>query len=77
MNVVGAVSSLLIGTAHVPVTNDTGGTSKGNPNAGSNPNSFLRPVAPVTAGDKAGAGIVTVIIIGSLCTGLAWMSLGP
>ncbi|UKZ74986.1 hypothetical protein TrVFT333_002657 [Trichoderma virens FT-333] len=77
MNVVGAVSSLLIGQAHVPVTNSTGGTSQGNPNAGSKPNSFQRPLTPVTAGDRAGAGIVTIVIIGSLCTGLAWMSLGP
>lgn len=76
MNVVGAVSSLLIGDAAVPVTGDSGGTSKGNPNAGSKPNSFQRPETPVTAGDKAGAGIVTIIIIGSLCTALTWMSIG-
>lgn len=76
MNVVGAVSSLLIGQSKAPVTGDSGGTSKGNPNAGSNPNSFQRPVTPITTGDRAGAGIVTIILIVSICTVLGWMSLG-
>ncbi|KAM0250921.1 hypothetical protein ACHAQJ_008417 [Trichoderma viride] len=76
MNVVGAVSSLLIGQAKAPVTSDSGGTSKGNPNAGSNPNSFQAPVIPVTTGDRAGASIVTIIIICSVVGTLSWISLG-
>ncbi|KAH6604524.1 mannan endo-1 [Trichoderma cornu-damae] len=76
MNVVGAVSSLLIGQAKVPVTSDTGGTSKGDPNAGSNPNSFQRPVTPITTGDRAGAGILTAVLVGSISGVLGWMSFG-
>jgi mannan endo-1,6-alpha-mannosidase len=76
MNVVGAVSSLLIGQSKAPVTSDTGGTSKGNPNAGANPNSFQIPLTPVTTGDRAGAGIVTIILIASFLAMLSWMSLG-
>ncbi|RFU77247.1 mannan endo-1,6-alpha-mannosidase [Trichoderma arundinaceum] len=76
MNVIGAVSSLLIGQTKAPVTGDNGGTSKGNPNAGSNPNSFQRPAVPVTTGDRAGAGILTIILIVSISGVLGWMSFG-
>lgn len=76
MNVLGAVSSLLIGSSKGPVTNSTGGTSQGNPNAGANPNSFEIPVKPITAGDKAGASIVTIIVVCSTVSLLGWMSLG-
>lgn len=76
MDVLGAVSSLLIGSSKGPVTNSTGGTSVGNPNAGGNPNSFEVPVAPITAGDKVGASIVTIILVCSTVSILGWMSIG-
>uniref|UniRef100_A0A8H7KAQ9 Mannan endo-1,6-alpha-mannosidase n=1 Tax=Bionectria ochroleuca TaxID=29856 RepID=A0A8H7KAQ9_BIOOC len=63
MNVLAAVSSLLIDDTEEPTTNKTGGTSKGNPNAGEkskDPN--MREFKPITAGDRAGASILTILL---------------
>lgn len=76
MNVLGAVSSLLITQAADPVTNSTGGTSVGNPNAGSQPDSYNRVAAPPTAGEKAAAGILTFVILGLTAGTFGWMSTG-
>lgn len=74
MNVLGALSSLLVHEAKPPVTDDTGGTSVGNPNAGSHSPS-LPQATPVTAGDRAGAGILTVLMLGTTIVGTLWMAL--
>ena len=42
-----------------PVTHDTGGTSQGDPNAGTTGNPVVGTVQPATTGDKALAGILT------------------
>ncbi|KAF9880808.1 glycosyl hydrolase family 76 [Colletotrichum karsti] len=64
MNVLAAVSSLLIGQAKAPVSNSTGGTSVGDPNAGSNSNNDLSVHnSPITTADKAGAGILTFLVL--------------
>ncbi|KAK4180550.1 glycoside hydrolase [Triangularia setosa] len=76
MNVLGAVSSLLIGQSRAPVTNSTGGTSRGDPNAGSQSDDFKDKYLPPTTGDKAGAGIVTVLILVSVVGTFGWMSTG-
>ncbi|OTB01151.1 glycoside hydrolase family 76 protein [Hypoxylon sp. CI-4A] len=76
MNVLGAVSSLLIGSAKPPVTNATGGTSAGDFNAGSTSDSFGNTPAPITTGDRAGAGILTALVLASAAGMFAWMSLG-
>ncbi|KAK3685895.1 glycoside hydrolase family 76 protein [Podospora appendiculata] len=76
MNVLGAVSSLLITHEAAPVTNTTGGTSKGDPNAGSKSDHFTGVVTPPTAGDKAGASIVTLVILGAAVGTFGWMSTG-
>jgi mannan endo-1,6-alpha-mannosidase len=76
MNVLGAVSSLLIGSAKAPVTNLTGGTSKGDPNAGSRSDDFLNHQTPITTGDKAGAAILTILVLGSAVGTFGWLSLG-
>jgi mannan endo-1,6-alpha-mannosidase len=77
MNALGALMSLLMDEPGIPppVTNGTGGTSQGNPNAGSNP-SVLQPSAPVTQRDKAGAGILTALILAGLVSMMVWMSIG-
>ena len=58
-----------------PVTNSTGGTSIGNNNAGLNDGETDDGVinTPVTTGDKAGAGILTAIMLIGMIGGLAWM----
>lgn len=73
MNVLAAVSSLLIGESKVPVTNSTGGTSKGNPNAGGRDNGE-RPIKPITMADKVGAGILTFVLLGGATGMYVWMT---
>ncbi|KAF3353889.1 hypothetical protein VD0004_g5771 [Verticillium dahliae] len=73
MNVLAAVSSLLIAGANPPTTNDTGGTSRGDSNAGRDSNPFQDP-EPITTADRAGAGIVTFIILASGLSSWYWMS---
>lgn len=74
MNVLGALSSLLVLDADVPATNMTGGTSQGDPDAGAT-GPTLPELPPITTGDRAGAGVVTTFILGSSIAGLLWMAL--
>lgn len=76
MNVLAAVSSLLIDEAAAPLTNDTGGTSTGDVNAGSHSDSFKKELREVTAGDKAGASILTLLLLAAATGTFGWMSLG-
>lgn len=76
MNVLGAVSSLLIDQAPPPVTNATGGTSEGDPHAGAHSDSLSGKLEPPTTADKAGAGIVTVLFLFSAAGTFWWMSTG-
>ncbi|KAH6605530.1 glycoside hydrolase family 76 [Trichoderma cornu-damae] len=73
MNVLAAVSSLLINEANPPVTNSTGGISKGNPNAGHGGDNGEEELKPITAADKAGAALVTLLILGSGAGAFIWM----
>ncbi|KAL7930777.1 glycoside hydrolase family 76 protein [Trichoderma chlorosporum] len=66
MSVLAAVSSLLISEAHPPVTNTSGGISKGDPNAGHGGDNGQLEWKPIGAADKAGAVIVTLILLGSV-----------
>ena len=76
MNVLAAVSSLLIGQAAPPVTNTTGGTSVGDPNAGADSDNFKNELTPITTADKAGAAILTLVILVSAVGTMGWMSTG-
>lgn len=76
MNVLGAITTLLIGQAKVPLTNSTGGTSIGDPNAGSHSDTFSGHSTPLTTGDKAGAGVLTFVILGAAIGTFGWMSTG-
>jgi mannan endo-1,6-alpha-mannosidase len=69
------IQSNLIASVPGPVTNATGGTSKGNSAAGSN--AVVDPVSlnAITGGDKAGAGILTTLILIVLFGGACWMAL--
>jgi mannan endo-1,6-alpha-mannosidase len=75
MDVLGALLSLLP-TGEL-LTNGTGGTSVGNPNAGSPTSTTgLVPVAPITKGDTAGAAILTVIVLALGGGTYLWLSWG-
>ncbi|KAI1334221.1 family 76 glycosyl hydrolase [Xylariaceae sp. FL0016] len=74
MNVLGALTSLLMPSAEAALTNATGGTSQGNVNAGSDSTSTTT-FAKITTGDKAGAGILTIILITGALSAFSWMSM--
>ncbi|KAF3760595.1 family 76 glycoside hydrolase [Cryphonectria parasitica EP155] len=77
MNVLGAVSSLLVDSGvSAPLTNATGGTSVGNNNAGASSDKFAGSSEPATTGDKAGASILTILILISAAGTFGWMSTG-
>ena len=76
MNVLGAVSSLLIDSVDGPYTNETGGTSVGDYNAGSQGDNFMNRFGPITTADKAGAAILTLLILAGATGTFGWMSLG-
>jgi mannan endo-1,6-alpha-mannosidase len=75
MNVLAAVSSLLIDQAPAPATNATG-ISKGDINAGSRSRGASEPLEPITTADRAGAGILTMLILAGFIGTWGWMSIG-
>lgn len=67
------IAATLIDTRPAPLTANTGGTSKGDPSAGTSGDSnagIPRPKA-ITTADRAGAGIITILILSSIVGG-AW-----
>lgn len=76
MDVMSAVSTLLVDGAPAPVTKDTGGTSKGDVNAG-NPghDNDRRNAKPITTGDRVGAGFLTILLIAFGVSVFAWISI--
>ncbi|KAH6874760.1 glycoside hydrolase [Thelonectria olida] len=77
MNVLAAVSSLLMEKTPAPVTAKTGGTSKGNSDAGTGGDGkYLGGDKPLSTGDKAGAGIITFLVLAGACGMFGWMSFG-
>jgi len=74
MSALSVIGANLMNSAIVPVTKDTGGTSKSDPNAGSD--SSTNPVAKVgkiTTSDKAGAAILTILVICGVIGGSLWI----
>jgi mannan endo-1,6-alpha-mannosidase len=69
------ISSTLITEAAVLVTNSTGGTSVGNSNAGSGSATTASDLTSTvtTTADKAGAGILTAVLICGLMAGIWFM----
>jgi mannan endo-1,6-alpha-mannosidase len=52
------------GTPIVPLSQGSGATSEGNPSAGTGDGINLAPLTPITTGDRAGAGILTTLVLG-------------
>ena len=77
MSALEVIQSNLISEVAGPVTAGSGGTSQGNPSAGSSspvgPNDLQK--SEVTATDKAGAGILTMLIIFFVVGGAWWIIL--
>lgn len=83
MNVLATLTSLLAssgeasaagGDGGAPVTNSTGGTSGGDAAAGYGEKVWERKIRPITAADKAGAAILTIVLLGSFTAGSVWVS---
>jgi len=70
------IQSSLILQSKAPLSNNTGGTSKGNPAAGIGDASAQNPnaIKPINNRDRAGAGILTAVVICWIIGGLAWLS---
>lgn len=74
MNVLGALSSLLVEAARAPVTNSTGGTSQGDPNAGSAKPSLHPRLHDIRTIDRVGGAFVTAAIALAVTGTFLWMS---
>lgn len=73
MSALEVVQSCLLESVGAPVTNTTGGTSKGDPNAGMAPSPSPGDNVIVRPGDRAGAGIITVVTVVSFVFMCAFM----
>ncbi|EMC94580.1 glycoside hydrolase family 76 protein [Baudoinia panamericana UAMH 10762] len=72
MSALEVVQGLLINGSAGPVSNLTGGISRGNPAAGTGGDGAPgAPTTAITTGDKAGAGILTAVVLVGLIGG-AW-----
>ncbi|KAI9746464.1 MAG: hydrolase 76 protein [Claussenomyces sp. TS43310] len=75
MSALEAILGTLIKNTQTPLTNSTGGTSSGNPDAGSGAGTQSQPEtnSPVKQADKAGAGILTTLVLSGWLAGLWFM----
>jgi mannan endo-1,6-alpha-mannosidase len=67
------VQALLYPTVGGPATADKGGISVSNPNAGSNVPKTPITFNTVTTGDKAGASVLTLLVLVAIVVGAWWM----
>jgi len=74
INALAAMMSLLVTeeSVNTPLTSTTGGTSKGNPSGG-NDDPVLDAPAPITQGDRVGAGFLTTFVLASFLGSLWWL----
>lgn len=74
MSAMEVFQSNLITKVEAPVTNNTGGTSKGDPSAGTG-GTATQPGLPnaVTKKDKVGAGILTTLVLMGVMAGTWWI----
>lgn len=77
MSALSVIQANLIADAPGPVSEKKGGTSKGDPSAGSSrPGGSKDPAAPrtmITGKDRAGAGILTTLVLIGVIGGCWWM----
>lgn len=73
MSVLEIMGTAMISKVAGPLTNSTGGTSRGDPSAGSNSAKTPTGANTVSTGDKAGAGFLTAVILVGILGGAWWM----
>lgn len=77
MSALSVISSNLIDAAPDLLTNQTGGTSVGNPSAGtSNNEGDATVITPATKAGKVGAGILTALVLSLFLGGIGFMIAG-
>ena len=76
--VLGVLNAVLVPFKNqAPYTAETGGTSKSNPSAGTNSSDNDIPqLNNVSTGDRAGAGILTVVFVTGWAVAVTWMIRG-
>jgi mannan endo-1,6-alpha-mannosidase len=77
MAALSVIGTNLLTSAMVPLTKTTGGNSVSDPSAGTeSPNTQQPGVAtkPITTTDRAGAGILTLLIIVGVISGAWWIN---
>jgi mannan endo-1,6-alpha-mannosidase len=76
MSALEVIQSNLITKVAGPVTNSTGGTSRGDPAAGTGGNNVV-PIGvytgAITSGDRVGAGFLTAFMLAGVLGGAWWM----
>jgi len=76
MQALSVIGATQINSGIAPKSIKTGGTSKGDPNAGSDANASPSvTTSKITTADKAGAGILTVLCIFIVIGGSVWIIL--
>lgn len=70
------VANMIAFTQKAPVTSTTGGNSTSDTTAGQNDTSSVQPTTKVTSGDRAGAGILTVLFVGGWVGIMGWTVFG-
>lgn len=78
MSALAIIGATQITSDMVPLTAATGGNSSSDPNAGNNaphnPEEEFRK-NPITTGDRAGAAVLTILIIGTIIGMSVWIIL--
>ena len=75
MSALSVVGAALAKPEMAPLSLESGATSTSDPNAGMTNNS-PQELRPITAGDRAGAAILTIIICVSLVGTMVWIVIG-
>lgn len=78
MSALSVIQAMLVDSATDLLTNTTGGTSEGNPAAGTSAQDSSDPtlIQPATTGDRAGAGFLTALLLFGTVGGAAFMLTG-
>lgn len=76
MSALEVIQSNLIKKVSGPVSNSTGGTSQGNPSAGTGTTTHVEAPHAIGTKDKAGAGVLTAVVIIMLLGG-GYVSIVP
>ncbi|KAF4764999.1 hypothetical protein HAV15_003922 [Penicillium sp. str.  len=75
--IMSAVMLKFLGSSSKPVSTATGGNGTSDPNAGTRKTSGPATLAPITTGDKAGAGILTAFFVCVTIGGLVFLFMDP